>query len=242
MCARAEIFGKKSLSLIGIGAAVLLFSFCIKSTNRCSYTLSEQYKSADLSKRKTVVVFPGVNCIGIENKKDVTDDYGGLNSPPESRIRKFYFPEMFSTIKSFVSGDSIAVLEDYRPGLVWDTLATSSVSMKTGSDSVPIEYAVPEKARMQTVGMDSMVVIIIESIEFKRNNFRCEYYWDDKSRVPANLEVTAKIMIWDYANSQPVFYGPISSKIEFTFGLQRKHWDESARALAKKIVTAAKCL
>lgn len=242
MPARLPVIGNNRLLLIGIGTVALLFCCCVTSTTKHPYTLSERYVTADLSKRKTVVVFPSDNFIIIHNKKDVTEDYGGLNSPPESRIGKFYFPEMLSTIKSFVSGDSITSLEDCRPGLDWDTLATATVSMKTGNDSIPMKYAVPEKTRMQVVGMDSMVVIIIESIEFKRNNFRCEYYWDDKTRVPANLEVTATVMIWDYADDMPVFYGPISSKIEFTFGLQRKHWDESARTLAKKLVVAAKCL
>jgi hypothetical protein len=141
-----------------------------------------------------------------------------------------------------ISGDSIAAFDHYRPDMTWDTLGTTMLTLKTGSDSIPMQYAISDKAKMQAARMDSTTVIIIESMAFKRNNFYCEYYWDDKSRVPANLEVTAKIMIWDYMLNMPVFYGPVSTKIEFTFGLQRKHWDESARALAKKIVVAAKCL
>ena len=58
----------------------------------------------------------------------------------------------------------------------------------------------------------------------------------------SNLEVNAKIMIWDFENNMPVFYGPVSTKIEFHFGLSRKHWDESAGTLARKLVVAAKCL
>lgn len=234
--------GKRYVFLVSISTVILALSSCIKIAAKYPYTLNEHYKTANLSDRKLVVVFPGDNNIIINNKKDVVNDYGGLNAKPEARIRKFYFPEMLATIKSFVSGDSLFDLEHFRPGLAWDTLSTKVVTLKTGSDSIPVQYSVPEKTRMQAVGMDSAVVIIIESIEFKRNNFKCEYYWDDKSRVPANLEVNAKILIWDFKNNLPVFYGPVSSKVEFHFGLQRKHWDESAGTLAKKLIVSAKCL
>jgi hypothetical protein len=95
---------------------------------------------------------------------------------------------------------------------------------------------------MQAIGLDSSVVIVFEEIEFKRNKFQIEYYWDDRSRKPANLEVNVKILIWDYKADAPVFYGTVTEKTEFHFGLQRKHWDESAHGLAKKIIMAAKCL
>jgi hypothetical protein len=239
---RLTIMGKRFVCIIAIVSVTLAVSSCIKTIVKYPYTLNERYKAANLSDRKVVIVFPGDNHIVINNKKDVVDDYGGLNAKPEARIRKFYFPEMFSTIKSFISGDSLLGFERYRPGLAWDTLSSKTVTIKTGSDSIPVQYSVPEKAGMEAVGMDSTVVIIIESIEFTRNNFRCEYYWDDKSRVPANLEVTSKIMIWDYANDMPVFYGPVSTKTEFHLGLSRKHWDESAGTLARKLVMAAKCL
>jgi hypothetical protein len=206
------------------------------------YTLTEQYKKANLTDRKLVVVFPSDSHIVINNQKDVVHCYGGLNAKPEARIRKFYFPEMFSTLKSFISGDSIVTFDQYRPGVTWDTLNAASVVMKTGNDSVPIHYSIPGKPGMQALAMDSAVVIIIESMAFKRNNFHIDYYWDDKSRTPANLEVDATIMVWDYKENLPVFYGPVTMKTDFQFGLQRKHWDESASDLAKKVIMAAKCL
>lgn len=233
---------KRSLAFFAIAAVNLAFISCTGTAIKRPYTLDDHYKTANLSARKQVVAFPSDKGIIINNIKDVVKSYGGLNVTPESRIRKFYFSEMFSAMKSFVSGDSMLDLGNYRPGLAWDSLSTKTVTLKTGGDSVPTPYSVPEKAGMTSVGMDSTVVIIIETIEFKRNNFKCEYFWDPKSRVPASLEATAKIMIWDYANDMPVFYGPVSLKTEFQFGLQRKHWDKSAGDLAKKIVIAAKCL
>lgn len=233
---------KRRLFFIAAGMAALSVSSCYKTAIKSPDTLSEQYKTANLSDRKLVVVFPGDDHVVIGNKKDVAKAFGGLNAKPEARIRKYYFPEMFATMKSFISGDSLADFGHYRPDLAWDTLSSNSVTLKTGSDSLPVRYSVPEKSRMQAVGLDSAVVIIIESIEFRRNNFHCDYYWDDKSRVLANLEVAAEILIWDYTTNLPVFYGPVSSKVEFQFGLQRKEWDESAGNLARKLVTAAKCL
>jgi len=239
---RHRVAGKKILLLIATGAIAAMTLSCIRTTIKYPYTLNDHYKTANLSNRKVVVVFPSDNFIIINNKKDVVNDFGGLNAKPEARIRKFYFPEMFTMLKSFVSNDSIVDFAQFRPGVQWDTLSTNVLTLKTGSDTVPMRYSVPEKAKMQAAGMDSAVVMIIESIEFTRNSFKCEYYWDDKSRVPANLEATAKILVWDYATDMPVFYGPVSTKVEFSFGLTRKHWDESAANLAKKIVVAVKCL
>jgi hypothetical protein len=189
-----------------------------------------------------MVVFPADKRIIIANKDDVIDDFGGVNATPESRIRKFYFPEIFTTLKSFVSGDSIFLFDQYRSAVAWDSITRNEVTLITGGDSAGVPYAIPEKMRMQAIGLDSAVVLVIEEMEFKRNKFQIEYYWDDRSRKPANLEVVAKILIWDYKNDEPVFYGTVSAKTEFQFGLQRKHWDESARELAKKIVRVARCL
>jgi hypothetical protein len=69
-----------------------------------------------------------------------------------------------------------------------------------------------------------------------------EYYWDYKSRQSANLEADAIVLVWDCKNDRPVFYGPLSQKVEFMLSMQRKHWEESARLLAKRIVQAIKCL
>jgi hypothetical protein len=209
---------------------------------RYPYTLNDQYASVNLANRNILVVFPDDTHISINNKDDVADDYGGVNAKPESRIRKFYFADMFETFKSLVSGDSIFLFEKYRPDVAWDTLCTRSLTLKTGSDSIANVYAVPEQARMLAAGLDSTVAVIIESIEFRRNNFRIEYYWDDKTRTPANLEAVVRVMVWDCKNDAPVFYGPISEKTIFHFSMQRKHWDESARNLGKKIIMAAKCL
>jgi hypothetical protein len=90
--------------------------------------------------------------------------------------------------------------------------------------------------------MDSAVVLTIQRIEFKRNNLHVEYYWDDKTRIPANLQADAKVLVWDYAADAPVFYGTITERVIFQFGLSRRHWDESAQNLAKRIIMLARCL
>ena len=225
-----------------IGVVIFSLVSCNITMVRYPYTLNEKYKTINLSDRKMLVVFPGDANIIINNKDDVADDFGGVNAKPESRIRKYYFPEFFSTFKSFVSGDSIFVFDQYRLDIAWDTLSRNEVTLRNGGDSIGVPYSIPEKSRMQALGIDSAVFIVIEGIEFKRNKFQIEYYWDDRSRKPANLEVIVKVLIWDYKNDEPVFYGTVSEKTEFHFGLQRKHWDESAHDLAKKIVLAAKCL
>ena len=236
---------KKSQHLLCRMVVVLfpvMFIFCAATQPYCSYTLNEKYKSVNLSKGKLLVVFPSDEHIIINNKEDVTDDFGGVNAKPESRIRKFYFHEVFETLKSLVSGDSISLFDQYVPDVEWDTFCRNEVTLRTGSDSTGVPYAIPEKSRMQSVGLDSVTVVYFEEVEIKRNKFQIEYYWDDRSRKPANLEVIAKIIIWDYSADLPVFYGTISQKTEFQFGLQRKHWDESAHGLAKKIVMTARCL
>jgi|WetSurMetagenome_2_1015567.scaffolds.fasta_scaffold140732_2 hypothetical protein len=225
-----------------IGLFPLMFIFCVATQPFRSYTLDEKYKSVNLSKGKLLVVFPSDKHIIINNKEDVTDDFGGVNAKPESRIRKFYFQEVFATLKSLVSGDSIFVFDQYAPDVEWDTFCRNEVTLPTGSDSIGEHYSIPEKSQMQASGLDSVTVIYFEKVEFRRNKFQIEYYWDDRSRKPANLEATAKIIIWDYSADMPVFYGTLSEKTEFQFGLQRKHWDESARGLAKKIVMTARCL
>ena len=225
-----------------IGLFPLMFIFCAATQPYLSYTINEKYKSVNLLKEKLLVVFPSDEHIVINNKEDVTDDFGGVNAKPESRIRKFYFHEVFETLKSLVSGDSIFLFDQYVPDVEWDTFCRNEVTLRTGSDSTGVPYSIPEKSRMQAIGLDSVAVVFIEEVEFRRNKFQIEYYWDDRSRKPANLEVTAKIIIWDYSADMPAFYGTISQKTEFQFGLQRKHWDESARSLAKKIVLTARCL
>jgi hypothetical protein len=233
---------KKCLLAVEIITLPLILFSCLSTVIKYPYTLNESYRAVNLSDRKLVVAFPGDDHIIINNKDDITDDFGGVNAKPESRIRKYYFQEFYSTVKSLVSGDSIFIADQYWPGLQWDTISKNVITLKTGGDSIPVRYLVPEKSRMQIEGLDSAVVIFVENIEFKRNALKIEYYWDDRSRKPANLEVKAKVVIWDYRNDVPVFYGILTEQTVFHFGLQRKHWDESAQDLAKKIVLAAKCL
>ena len=237
-----EFFRKRYVVFAIIGTTIVALISCNVTHLRYPYTLNEKYNNVNLSDRKMLVVFPTDEHIIINNKDDVIDDFGGMNARPESRIRKFYFPEIFSTVKSFISGDSIFLFDQYRTNVAWDTLSRNEVTLRTGDDSIGVPYSIPEKSRIQAIGLDSAVFIVIEGVECKRNKFQIEYYWDDRSRKPANLEVIAKILIWDYKNDEPVFYGTVSEKTEFHFGLQRKHWDESAHDLAKRIVLAAKCL
>jgi hypothetical protein len=214
---------------------------CNSSVVKRPYTLNDAYKNVNLSGRKIMVIFPDDNRIVINNKDDVYDDFGGINASPESRIRKFYFPELYSTLKSFVSGDSIFLFDGYG-GASWDTLKKKEIELRTDADSAPRKYAVPEKSSLAEAGLDSSVFVIISCMEFKRNNFYIEYYWDDKTRRPANLEADLSLIVWDYKNDAPVFYGTLTEHTEFHFGLQRKHWDESAHNLAKKIIKTVRCL
>jgi hypothetical protein len=228
--------------LCAVVAIPYLLVDCSATQPQRPYTLNEKYKYANLSDRKLFVVFPADEHIIINNPDDVADDYGGANAKPESRIRKYYFQEIFGTLKSLVSGDSIFMFSQYRSDIAWDTLCRNEVTLRSGSDSIGVPYPVAEKSRMRSLGMDSAITVVFEDIEFTRNKFHIEYYWDDRSRKPANLEVTVKILVWDYGADGPVFYGTISEKTEFNFSLQRKHWDESARDLAKKIIAAVRCL
>jgi hypothetical protein len=230
------------IATVVIGLTVISCIQAMKAKH--PYTLNDQYAGINLSGRKIILVLPGDSNIVINNKRDVFNCYGGQNVSPASRIKKYYFPLFFQTLKSFISSDSAFLLDDYRPGLLWDTTSGKDIVLKSELDSgeSASHYRIPEKASMQAAGMDSAVVITVQRLEFKRNNLYVEYYWDDKTRKPANLEADVKVLIWDYAADAPVFYGSITQKIEFTFGMNRKHWDESAQNLAKKIVTLAKCL
>ena len=234
--------GVRCLICMTIAVIPFMFFSCAATQRKYSYTLNEKYKSVNLSNRTLIVVFPADEHILISNKNDVADDYGGVNIKSESRIRKFYFPEIYAALKSLISGDSIFMFDQYCPNVEWDTLCRNEITLRTGSDSFAIAYPRPEKLQMQEIGLDSSVVIVFEAFEFKRNEFKIEYYWDDRSRKPANLEVSVKVLIWDYKADMAVFYGRVSEKTEFQFGLQRKHWDKSAHDLANKIILAARCL
>ncbi len=215
---------------------------CNSAAVKRPYTLNDAYKNVNLSGRKIIVVFPEDARMVINNKDDVFDDFGGINATPESRIRKFYFPELYSTLKSFVSGDSIFLFDGCGGGASWDTLKKKEIELRTDADSAPQRYAVPEKSSLRETGLDSAVFVIMRRIKFTRNNFHIEYYWDDKTRKPANLQVDLSLIVWDYKNDAPVFYGTLTEHTEFHFGLQRKHWDESAHTLAKKIIKTVRCL
>jgi hypothetical protein len=229
-------------SCIAIAAVSCAIISCTVPVSHHSYMLEQSYATANLANRKMVVVMPTDAGIFINNKNDVTSDFGGSNATPESRIRKYYYPEFIKTFKSLVSSDSIVALSEVRQDLTKDSIGAKEVQLKAETDSMPASYIAPDKARMQALGLGDAVAIIVEQVEFKRNAFSIEYYWDEKTRKPANLEADVRVLIWDCRNDAPVFYGKLSSNIEFQFGLQRKHWDESADELAKKIVVAAKCL
>jgi hypothetical protein len=223
-------------------AVSCVFVFCTVPLPHRSYTLNRSYATANLSNRKLVIVMPNDAGILINNKRDVTNDFGGANATPESRIRKYYFPEFVKTFKSLVSSDSAVSLAEVRPDLTEDSLGAQDTALKTDTDTLPVAYRIPSKSRMQALGLEGSVAVIVERIEFKRNAFYIEYYWDEKTRKSANLQADARVLIWDCKSETPVFYGTLTSTIDFQFGLQRKHWDESAADIAKKIIVAAKCL
>ena len=219
-----------------------MFASCNKVVVKRPYTFNEDYKSVNLADRKIILVYPSDDRIVVRNKDDVFDDFGGANTKPESRIRKFYFAEFFTTFKSLISGDSVLLSNARFTDSTWKALPKKEILLKPNTDSAEMRYEIPEKAALDSLGLDSAVFVVMQRIEFKRNNFHVEYYWDDKSRRPANLEVTMNLLLWDYKSNTPIFYGPLTERTEFQFGLQRKHWDESAHALAKKLISAARCL
>jgi hypothetical protein len=204
------------------GLVAMVVCSCMPKVTSQPYTLCENYKSANLSKRVLMLVLPDEKSIIIENSKDVVDDYGGLNAAPSSR------------------NDSMISADGYRQDFSYGKLSKRQISEKTDTGS--LNFSIPEQAEMKAAGLDSAVLVLVDRISFKRNNFYVEYYWDDKTKRPANLEANAQVLIWDYKANKPVFYGFITQKIEFQVAMQRKHWDESARALAKKIILTAKCL
>jgi hypothetical protein len=206
------------------------------------YFFNENYKSVNLSDRKIVLAFPPDERIVIRNKNDVIDDYGGANAKPESRIRKFYLTQFSASFKSLASGDSVFLSDHAITHVPWDSLAKKEIRLKTDAGSEALLYVIPEKTALQAKGLDSSIFICMQRIEFKRNKFHIEYYWDDKTRKPANLEVILNVIVWDYKNDTPIFYGILAEHTEFHFGLQRKHWDESARDLAKRLIKIVPCL
>lgn len=236
------------LRLLRIAASGVLaaqFAHCgMSGTVKHQYTLNEKYGAANLSQRKLIVVPPSAPHIIIRNPDDVLDDYGGKNAPAESRIMKFYLPLFFQTFKASASGDSVFLIDSCKPAIEWDSLPEKTVVLRSALDAgaTASQYHIPEKSSVKDKGLDSALVLSIESMEFKRNNLYVEYYWDDKTRKPSNLEVGAKVLLWDYAADAPVFYGMVTTMTTFQFSLQRKHWDENAQSLAKKILSLAKCL
>lgn len=232
----------KRLLIAVTASSCCLGSLCAIPPVKNPYTLNASYATVNLTDRKIVVIMPGDRGIVINNRKDVVEDFGGMNALPESRIRKYYFPEFFNEFRTLASGDSIVLLNEYRPNFTWDSLDAGEVALKTDLNSMPKNYALPRKSRLEAIGLGNSVAIILERIEFRRNNFSMEYYWDEKTRKSANLQADATVLVWDFKNDAPVFYGTLSARTEFRFGLQRKQWDESAADLAKKIIMAAKCL
>jgi hypothetical protein len=228
--------------LIALAASAAIPVSCTVPAAHRTYTLNPSFAATNLSNRKYVVALPGDAGILINNRADVTDNFGGVNASPESRIRKYYFPEFVKTFKSLVSSDSVVSLTEVRQDLAEDSLGARVITLKTGSDSLPVDYTVPERSRLQALGLDGSIAVLVERIEFKRNPFYIQYYWDEKTRKLANLQADARVLIWDCRSESPVFYGTLTSTVEFQFGLARKHWDESAQELAKKLVMAAKCL
>jgi hypothetical protein len=216
--------------------------FCSAPKISHPYTLCENYKNANLSNRQLLLELPSEKNIVVTNPKDVIRDYGGLNATPESRIEKFYLPLFVESFKSYLSGDSLIVAGGNLTDLSFPDSGKKQAELKTDMDSSALFFAIPAKLSMQAAGFDNVVLIKIDRLTFKRNDFYYEYVWDDKNRKPASLEVQAVIAIWDYKNDAPVFYGTITQKEEFQFGMNRKHWDESASSLAKKIILSAKCL
>ncbi|MBN2036256.1 MAG: hypothetical protein JW768_05900 [Chitinispirillaceae bacterium] len=223
-------------------AILLTVLSCATVKTPAPFILMDAYQSKNLSNRIVVLQMPDTANIIINNPKDVVDDYGGINAPPQSRIQKFYIPLFVETFKDYLSGDSMIVSERPWGGVAAGAENRKSVTVQLPHDSAHLSFFIPEKKAMQEMGLDSAVLVRIDRLTFTRNNFFVEYYWDDKTKRPANLEVKARVIIWDYKADAAVFYGVVARKIEFQIAMQRKHWEASARSLAKQIVLSAKCL
>ncbi|MBN1760192.1 MAG: hypothetical protein JW863_17830 [Chitinispirillaceae bacterium] len=221
--------------------ATLVLS-CIASKTTLPYTLSSAYSNANLSNRILVLGLPDSNDITIMNPRDVHDDYGGRNATPASRIEKYYLPVFVESIKSTMSGDSLIVKGGCQSKFSLRDFKKKPTNLKTETDSSTLHFEIPTKSSMRNAGLDSAVLICIDHLTFKRNKLHMEYYWDNNSKRPANLEVRADLVIWDYKNDVPVFFGTVTNTTNFQIAMNRKHWDTSARTLAKKIILHAKCL
>jgi hypothetical protein len=232
----------KKISSMALCSAGISIMSCLAPKTSLPYTLSDNYKTANLSTRLLVITLPAIKNIVIANPKDVIDDYGGVNATPESRIQKFYLPMFVETFKSFISGDTLMVADGYRSEFSLRDFEKKQIDLKTDSTSSAQHFLIPTKPAMQKAGLDSAVVIVIDRLTFKRNKFYYEYYWDTNTKQPANLEATADLVIWDYKNDTPVFWGAVTKKVDFQIAMSRRQWDESARALAKKIILSIKCL
>jgi hypothetical protein len=215
---------------------------CIAPRVALPYTLRSAYSNADLSDRILVLGLPDSNTITILNPRDVYDDYGGRNATPASRIEKFYLPIFVKSIQSTMSGDSLIVKGGYQSTSSFHEFKKRQINLKTEQDSSALQFEIPTKSSMLEAGLDSAVLIFIDHLTFRRNKLYMEYYWDDNSKRPANLEVRADLVIWDYKNDSPVFFGTVTNTIAFQITMSRKHWDTSARTLAEKIILYAKCL
>ena len=218
------------------------FISCTVQKVSLPYTLSDTYKTANLATRPVILGLPDQKNIIVTNPKDVVDDYGGVNVTPQSRIEKFYCTLFAESFRSNISSDTLIVADGYRPKFSIHDLEKKQVALKIDDNSSPLHFSIPTKSAMQKAGLDSAIVVLIDRLTFKRNKFYMEYYWDTDSKQLANLEAAVDIVVWDYQNDAPVFYGTVINKVDFQIAMTRKHWDESARSLAKKIVFSVKCL
>jgi hypothetical protein len=230
-------FSQKFIVFIGV-----LLCTCSLPKVSIPFVMSENYRDANLASRPLVVLLPDTKNIVIHNQRDIYDDYGGVNATPQSRIEKFYLPLFIESIRANMSGDSLIIADAYQPEIALHKLETRKTVLKTDKDAPGLEYTLPTKLSMQSAGLDSAVLIIIDRLTFSRNDLYIEYNWDDKKKRPASLEVNAVVAIWDYKNDSPVFFGTVSQRTEFKLSMNRNHWDESAQMLGKNIILNAKCL
>ena len=232
----------KKVVALSIAFPAAMFLSCVATKISQPYVLYEGYQKANLSNRTIVLALPASENIIINNPKDVIDDYGGMNATPESRIRKWYLPIFVHSFRTNMSGDSLIVANSYQAEFSLKGFDKKTTSLTRDLDTLLRRNPIPTKSSMQEAGLDSAVLLQINRLTFKRNNLFYEYYWDNKTKRPANLEVQADILLWDYKNDAPVFYGTITRKIIFKMALNRRQWDESAAELARKILLSVKCL
>jgi hypothetical protein len=223
------------------------------------YTRNGKYSTYDFKGQKVFIapIFRGN--IFVSNAEDATDDFGGKLSADELVTRN-YLPIFLDTMKKSISGKDVVVMSDslIRKYEDWTGLASKEVELDVGDRHLLTKFRIPDKTSLEKFGFKDDILIIIEQLAFNRNSVQTGYaggevpitkrvtysYQYDymETKESASLGAKAKVIIWNYRENDGILYGIVPEKTVFRLAMQRKHWDESAASLSKKIIRLAKWL